>query len=259
MPFESVRFGKPDKDGRIRKVFVSGDWLTSAGSDEDAIEYPLIMPGEELTALNAPRGAVFYYTGLRQAYPLAKIDAIFDTAQSNAEVQLFQLSNIRNGFHSATIFKHFGGFKSKREKKEYEEQIQKLIGAENANSTFIIDMDQDLKDTDLFEQLPSNNNDTLFDSTTNNILGTILQHFNVPPSLMGVFSDGAVFTQANILEDFHYMNLRTQGDRRILERAFKSLGINDSLIIEKNARNSVNIGGTEGTPPIEPEPRPGED
>ena len=222
------------------------------------------MPGEELDAITAPNGAVFYYTGLRQEYPLAKIDAIFDTAQANAEVQLFQLSNIRNGFHSATIFIHYGGFKSKKEEARYKENIQELIGAENANSTFIIDMDEDLKDTDLFEQLPANNNDTLFDSTTRNILATILQHFNVPPSLMGVTSDGAVFTQADIMEDFAYMNLRTQADRRTLERAFKALGINESEIKEKETKQQTNGGDIPEpgeapaiTPP-EPEPQPAE-
>lgn len=266
LPFETVRYAKPEKDGRIKYVYVSPNWLTEGQNDQEAEKYPLIMPGEKLDALNAPNGAIFYYTGLRQEYPLAKVDAIFDTAQANAEVQLFQLSNIRNGFHSATIFKHYGGFKSKKEEQRYKDNIQELIGAENANSTFIIDMDEDLKDTDLFEQLPANNNDTLFDSTTGNILATILQHFNVPPSLMGVTSDGAVFTQANILDDYTYMNLRTLGDRRIIERAFKALGINESPIKEKEAKqpdqnggDTTDPGGAEETPPAEPELGPGED
>ena len=264
LPFETVRFAKPKDGGRITSVFVAPNWALVNANGDEAKEYPLIMPGQELTALDAPNGAVFYYTGLRQEYPLAKIDAIFDTAQANAEVQLFQLSNIRNGFHAATIFKHYGGFKSKKEEARYKENIQELIGAENANSTFIIDMDEDLKDTELFEQLPANNNDTLFDSTTRNILGTILQHFNVPPSLMGVTSDGAVFTQADIMEDFAYMNLRTQADRRILERAFKSLGINETEIIEKETKQQTNGGDISDTgeaPAIEtpePEPEPAE-
>jgi len=235
IPFEQVRFGKPKKiNDRIKEAYISPDWSMIGQNGIEAERYPLIMPGEDLNALNSPKGALFYYTGLRQIYPLSRIDAIFDTAQANAEVQLFQLSNIRNGFHAATIFKHFGGFESKKEEKEYKEQIEELIGAENANSTFIIDMDEDLRDTQLFEQLPANNNDTLFDSTTRNITAAILQHFNVPPSLMGVFSEGAVFTQDNILEDFKYMNLRTENDRRVLERIFSSLGIIDAPILEKD-------------------------
>lgn len=254
LPFETVRFKTPKEGERISAVFVCADWAKEGQNPDKITEYPLIMPGEDLDALIAPNGAVFYYTGLRQEYPISKIDAVFDSAQANAEVQLFQLSNIRNGFHAATIFKHFGGFKSKKEKRDYEANIQELIGAENANSTFIIDMDEDLKDAELFEQLPANNNDTLFDSTTRNVLNTILQHFNVPPSLMGVTSDGAVFTQANILEDYTYMNLRTQGDRRTIERAFKGLGINESKIIVKNAGNILESGGAPGAPAIEPEP-----
>ena len=254
LPFETVRFAKPEKDGRIKFVYVSQSWLTEGANGGEATKYPMIMPGEELDALKAPKGAVFYYTGLRQEYPLAGVDAIFDSAQANAEVQLFQLSNIRNGFHAATIFKHYGGFKSKKEKQDYKDQIQKLIGAENANSTFIIDLDQDLKDTELFEQLPANNNDTLFDSTTRNVLATILQHFNVPPSLMGVTSEGAVFTQDNIMEDYKYMNLRTQGERRIIERAFKALGINESLIIEKNGGDLSDTGGAPEITPPQSEP-----
>ena len=260
LQFETIRFAKPDQDGRIRSVFVAPDWVHLTDLDTEAVEYPLMIAGEDLDAINSPRGAVFYYTGLRQEYPLAKLDAIFDTAQPNAEVQLFQLSNIRNSFLSATIFKHYGGFKSKAEENRFKQMIQDLIGAENANSTFILDLDEDLKDTELFEQLPANNNDTLFDSTTRNILSTVLQHFNVPPSLMGVFSEGAVFTQADIMEDFNYMNLRTQADRRTLERAFKSLGINESEIKEKETKQPedgesiLNTGGAPEPPPPEPEP-----
>jgi len=214
LPFETVRYNKPNKSGRITKVSVCQDWREQNHNKEMKIEeYPLIMFGEDLNSINSPKGAVLYYTGLRQEYPLSKMDAVFDTAEANAEVQLFQLSNIRNGFHSATIFKHIGGFANDKEKQEYEANIQELIGAENANSTFVIDLDEDIKDTQLFEQLPSNNNDTIFDSTTRNILNSILQHFNVPPSLMGVSSEGAVFTQSNILDDFKYMIQRFRDKR----------------------------------------------
>jgi hypothetical protein len=268
IPFEQVRFEKPAKvNDPIKGVYLCADWSQEGINGIEAERYPLIMPGEDLNALNSPRGAVFYYTGLRQVYPLSKIDAVFDTAQANTETQIFQLSNIRNGFHSATIFKHFGEFESKKEENDYKEQLQELIGAENANSTFIIELDEDLRDAQLFEQLPANNNDTLFDSTIRNITSTILQHFNVPPSLMGVFSEGAVFTQDNILEDFKYMNLRTQNERRILERNFELLGINETPIIIKdpdingndqenepineNGNNPPNPGATPGDPPAE--------
>lgn len=239
IPFEWVRFAKPGKDGRIKHVYVSNQWEVIGANGEEAKRYPLITPGEEISAMDAPEGAIMYFTGLRQQYPVSRMDAVFDSAQADAEVQTFELSNINNGFLSATIFKHFGGFKSKREREKYQENISELIGAENANSVFIIDLDEDLKDSELFEQLPANNNDTLFDSTVRNILNRILQHFNVPPSLMGVTSDGAVFTQADISKDFNYMNERTSSDRKILERIFKALEINESLITVK----SIDDGG----------------
>ena len=56
---------------------------------------------------------------------------IFDTAQADAAVQTFEFSNINNGFLSATIFKHYGGFKTPKEKEAFTDNITEFIGAEN--------------------------------------------------------------------------------------------------------------------------------
>ena len=253
IPFEWIRYAKTEKDGRIKDVYVSNQWSALGSSVENAQKYPLILPGEALDSLNAPSGAIFYYTGLRQQYPLARMDAIFDTAQADAGVQTFEFSNINNGFLSATIFKHYGGFKSDKERQKFADNVQKFIGAENANSVFVVDIDEELKDAELFEQLPANNNDSLFDSTVRNIINRVLQHLRLPVSLMSVTSDGAVFTQQNISDDVMLMNERTESDRKVIERVFKALEINDSLIIEKELKvnnESDSISQPGGAPPV---------
>ena len=264
IPFEWVRFEKPKNEGEIENVYVSNNWQTiGASGHQEAKKYPLILPGQDLDSIKAPDGAIMYFTGLRQEYPLSRMDAIFDTAQADAQVQTFEYSNINNGFLSATIFKKYGAFKSEKEKEQYKAQIAELIGAENANSVFIITMDEDLKDAQLFEQLPANNNDTLFDSTVRNITNRVLQHLSVPPGLMSVTSDGAVFTQQNLSDDVRLMNERTASDRNMLERIFKSLGINESKIKVKSIENGgENISDSGGAPPAQPtigEPRSEED
>jgi len=65
---------------------------------------------------------------------------------------------------------------------------------------------------------------------------------------MGVAPEGAVFTVTELPGSFTYMNLRTQADRKILERFFNRF-LSVGTIIVNSFENSLTTEQAEATEP----------
>ena len=226
IPFEFCRLGLPNKLGISEDVKVSNNWEsanfamidTEGGDLEDIQTFPLWRP---LDTPISNRGAIFYFSDLGAGrYPLCSFDPILDNAQSDAEIQLFEVNNLINGFHSGTIFKHIGPFEDDRAEDRFKEKIDQMLGAKGGASSMLVTMDEAIADRPLVETLAANNNDTLFSQTTINIRNRVIQFFNIPGGLFAIAPEGSVFTVTELGSSFVYMNLRTQNDRKILERFF---------------------------------------
>ena len=258
VPFEYVRLGLPDKNGLSNDVKISNNWQTinaldmENGWDEHLQTFPL---WKAFNFKATSKGAIFYFSELGPArYPLCSFDPILDNAQSDAENQLFELNNLVNGFHSGTIFKHYGPFENDRAKDRFLDQINTMLGAKGGNSSMVVEVDEALENANLVEALPANNNDTLFTQTTNNIRDRVQQFFNIPGGLLAISPTGSVFTVTELGASFVYMNLRTKNDRRILERFF-NLFIGAGLIITNSFEGDQMIDQTPEPAPV-PEPTP---
>jgi hypothetical protein len=196
VPFEYVRLGLPNKDGISKDVKVSNNWeysnisLMQEGFDENIHEFPLYKKGKRYGA----KGAILYYSDLgRGRYPLCSFDPLLDNAQSDASCITFELSNLLNGFHSGTIFKHYGPFENDRAKDLFLDQIKTMTGPSGAASSMVVEVDEALENANLVEQIPATNNSDLFTQTTINIRNRVLQFFNIPSGIFGVAAEGAVF------------------------------------------------------------------
>ena len=208
VPFGYIRLGLPDNTGFSKDCKISNNWESvnsrdfSDGWDENIQTFPLWQPfGFSPTS----KGAIFYYSDLGPAkYPLCSFDPILDNAQSDAENQLFELNNLINGFHSGTIFKHFGPFENDRAKDRFLEQIKSMTGAKGGNSSMVLEVDETIAAAAMVEVLPANNNDTLFTQTTINIRDRVQQFFNIPGGLLAVSPTGSVFT---VTESVSYTHL----------------------------------------------------
>ena len=91
IPFEFVRFGLPDSNGKHKDVKVSNNWEQNPDVDKGnrikPTRYNIFNP---LTAaeetLSGGKGQVLYYTGVKDKYPLTTYDVINDTGRSDAEI-----------------------------------------------------------------------------------------------------------------------------------------------------------------------------
>lgn len=224
VPFEYCRLGLPNAAGVSDDVKVSNNWENSNqllidDGDENGIQtFPLWKP---FNFVPTSKGAIYYYSDLGfSRYPLCSFDPILDNAQSDAEIQIFEVNNLINGFHSGNIFKHPGPFENDRMKDKFLESITAMTGTRGGNSSMILEVDEAIIDTVLVESIPANNNDTLFLQTSKNIRNRVMQYFNIPGGVFGVAPEGSVFTVTELANSYVYMNLRTKNDRRTIERFY---------------------------------------
>jgi len=244
VPFEFIRLGLANQNGIIRDVRVSNNWEQASDDlpTSDINERRFLLfdhAGNGREALTTAKGMVLYVTPKKNKYPLSTIDAIVETCQSDFELQQFELGNITNGFLSMSVFKYPTSGDTESEEKELTEKLNALRGARNANSVIVVGMDEDYENKELVEQIPANNNDSLFINTTLNVKNRILQNHNISSSLMGMLPAGALFTAQQIADDFTFQNLITKDTRNNIERQFDKLGLNLGKIIPNQFESSL--------------------
>jgi len=231
--FEFCRLGLANQKGIIKDVKVSNNWENSNGeilpdsSKVSPVKYKLFDPrtnGEE--ALKNQKGMLWYSVPKKNHYPLSSLDAIIETCHSDQELAQFELGNLVNGFLSMSVFKFPTGGDTEVEEEELKKKLNGLKGAKNANSIIVAAIDEDSEFSgNLVEQIPANNNDTLFIQTTLNVKNRILQNYALPAGLMGMLPEGSVFTATQLADEFTYMNLRVKDARTMISKHFEKMGL----------------------------------
>lgn len=250
IPFDYVRLGIPNQSGRISYCRVSNNWegINEMKLPQDlrtSKRYRLYNPQTMAQDAISGRGQVFYYSPKKNSYPLSSIDPIIETAQSDAELQYYELANIVNGFIGLSIFKYPGTGDLTDEEENIKQKLQQFQGSRNANSILVAGIDEDFTG-DLIEQIPANNNDTLFINTTLNVKNRILQNFALPAGLMGMLPEGAVFTATQLADDYTYMNLRTKDQRNVIARQMQKLGFSFGQIVPNQFESSQMLNNENG-------------
>ena len=235
--FRHVRLGVPTKEGEITYCKVSVDWEDQLPRSlkPKTITYP-IWPGTPEEALDIVsswdvesygefNGFIYYWTPRKNTYPLSTIDSVIDSSQTNAEIQLFELAGVQNGFLGATLLKHPGKIESNEERARINQMVASIRGAENANSVVLWEV-PDGYDTAVLEQFPANDQDKLFLNTNKTTVNRIVQTLAIPPSLLGIMPENSFFNMTEIEDSYKYYNVRTNNRRKQLARIFEDLGSN---------------------------------
>jgi hypothetical protein len=222
IPFKYVRYGLPDKNGKHVDVKVSVNWegdqlKTSARGTEEIKTFPLWdsgLPGEE--------GFVLYVTPQKDKYPRAVSDPILDSAQADAELQVFELGGIQNGFHGLNVFKYPGKIEDDAERRLVEAKLKEFTGSDGANSTMLVETSPDFNGN-IIETIAANNNDKLFELTLKNIRDRILMVYAMPHSILGIQPESGMFNTEQLEEAYLYYNVKTKDGRMQIEEVFNML------------------------------------
>lgn len=262
--FKYVRLGAPDKFGKIKTAKINVDWEEQlpANLKPKTLTYPIWINKEHAKALienwdfasqGEFPGFLFYWTPKKNQYPLCSVDAVLDSSQTNAEIQIFELAGVQNGFLGATILKHQGKIADDQERNRLNNLVGTIQGAENANSVVVWEV-PDGYDGEVLEQFPANNQDTLFENTNRTTVNRIVQTLAIPPSLLGIMPENSFFNMQEIEDSYKYFNVRTNNRRTILARIFNDLGKDFVTPVEFGGIVKQQFDGGITTPPPAPTP-----
>lgn len=134
-------------------------------------------------------------------YPIPSYSTANNWIFLDGEMSHFHKSNIQN-----SIFPSFAMFfpkkpQSEEEKNMIKDSISKLKGAENAGKAAAF-FANDKEDLPSIEALPINNNDQLFNQTTESIENKICQAHTIDPILMGIRVSGKLGSGTDIKQAY---------------------------------------------------------
>jgi len=233
IPFEYCRFGLPDKNGNIDTIAYSTNWerdYDKEGKTRVIEYYPVFNPSsvmeeaELVGGIQNHKGQILYRTKQKNQYPKATFDSVFEHAQTQAEIAVYALSNVVNGFTAGHIFLYPGKFENDTEAHAFKKRMQDHKGAMGANSMMIIEAGSgDIKGDNLLLKTDQQNNDKLFEFTLNWIEKAMLQCYGMPSEIIGKLPDTGLFNKQQIEDAYTYFNAVTRDVRTEISQDFKKL------------------------------------
>lgn len=233
IPFEFIRFGLRDKEGKITHLAYSANWERDgrSGNDQAICFYPKFNPDpnvvlaemERAGGISKYKGQIIYHTPEDDQYPLATFDAVWDDAQVQNEVGLFKIGNTQNSFLATLAILYPGEFSSTQEEQDFKDLIANKSGSRNAGTRIgLQDKTGERKASDIFQSLTPENLDKLFEYTETSVKANIIESEAFPQILLGKSPTG-LFAQGDIEEAYTYVNAITRNRRLELSEFFATL------------------------------------
>jgi hypothetical protein len=235
---EDVRIGKADSTGYSGKFIVYDNWDKSKSKRIEKKDFKIIdrfnpaptvidAQVEAAGGWNRYKGQILHVNSdFGELYADSDVDAVIFDADSEHQAAVFKNTGLRKGFFGAKLFVT-KPFQSDMERKDFEKTIQDLKGSENSSGVLLLEanMESDnLAEHILIQNIDTNINDKLFESTENSASRNIRKAFGVP-SILIEDSDNSIFGQSGELliqaKVMHWQNKAEE--RNTITEAFQLL------------------------------------
>jgi hypothetical protein len=231
------RLGVPDENGNVREIKYSTNWEDNPDkeleNERTIYTFDVFNPKAEVVAnqikkaggIRSYKGQIFYSTELENTYPAVLFDPVLDDVQTEAEIKLYNLRQLQNGFSSRGIFIYPGEPETETEKKKIINKVNEHSGAANAgNSLVLFNANPELIDPKtIFHPIETPNVDVMYKETRRAAKENIFEVFAIPTALTGISPDGGVFNSEDIANAFRAYNAVTTEDRAVLQNDFWTL------------------------------------
>jgi hypothetical protein len=230
------RLGLPDERGNVSEIKYNINWemdsLKTPYPVFEAQTYPVFNPDPTIVKAQMDEcgwqnytGQILYWTPKPGVYPKCRFDAVFDNAQTQAEIGVAELYGIQNKFSAQHIFKYPGKFETTQKYKEFQDKISEFKGAEGTNSMMVVEnpAGENGQELNLIESIQMQNTDKMYEFTSKDVRNAIRETLAIPAPILGQLPENGMFNQQQIEDSYKYVNAMTQGDRDQLERVFKKL------------------------------------
>jgi hypothetical protein len=231
-----TRFGLPDEDGIHFDIKVNNNWERNPQKNLhqywNIYEYPVFNPDPEVVkqqieyyGVDDYPGQVLFFTVKPGVYPEATFDAVFDQAQTQAELGIFDLNAVQQGFTATTIFKYPGTFEDEADEREFTKGLAPNKGSAGANSIIVVEDPNGVHrgQGTLVESLQLPNVDRIHENTEKTVKHAIRENFSMPAEILGMMPESGMFNKEQMNDAFIYYNDVVQTSRDRISRQFKKI------------------------------------
>ena len=231
--FMFCRFGLPDRFGNVCDIKYNNNWEMDYNKVIDRLfqidEYPVFNPDPNVVKAQIQQygfdkypGQILLWTPKPGIYPAASFDPVFDNAQTQSEIGVYELYAVQNDFGIEKIFKYPGTFEDEDKKREFKRRLDAHKGPKGAKSTMVVENPTG-QELNLIESIQMQNTDKMFEFTSKNVKNAIRESMAVPAPIIGQLPENGMFNQEQIKDSYTYFNALTRGHRNQIERVFKKI------------------------------------
>jgi hypothetical protein len=238
LPCTDVRIGLKDSTGYSGKYVVYNNWDRSKEKSVKKEDFQLIdrfnpnpkvieAQVEKAGGWNKYKGQVLHLNSdFSDTYSLSDLDCAILPADSEHKADIFTNTALNKGFIGQKLF-ITKPFPSEEEREDFIKTIEDLKGSENSSGVLLLESDAAsdvLSEQMLIQNIDTNINDKLFDSTEEKAKQKIIDAFGIPNILVNN-SDNSIFGQSGELlktaKLMHWEN--REEERNIIIEAFQTI------------------------------------
>lgn len=264
LEFAFCRLGIPDEEGNVTDIKYFHNWERDYNKTLhhvfDPQSYPVFNPDPTVVKAQIEEygwdqypGQILYWTPKPGVYPKCAFDPVFDDAQAQSEIGIFQLAGIQNKFSAQHIFKYPGRFESEEKGRQFKADMKKLTGAE-ANGSMMVVENPSGETGDgpgsLIESIQMQNTDKMHEFTSKNVKNAIRESMAVPAPILGQLPESGMFNKEQIEESYTYFNEVTSKHREEVSEALQEILMywNTPVTVSSFAVLPLQYGAVLGSP-----------
>lgn len=237
IPYSMCRIGKKDSKEYYGKIVVSPKGWGKDLKKEDIRVFDVYNPNPEVIQAQVDKaggwdqykGQIFFFKfGIGTSYPKSLVETAFDFADTESQLGKYYSGTTRRGFTDTNIIRH-RKFDDLKDQKEFDDNVKKVSGFENASSVLILqdDWDDEREKTGNFK----------FDTIKTDVRAEKFAHFetssanyirkafkNIPPQLVDYVAGKLGNTSGeDLIKAQSIYNAIISRDQEELELAFAEL------------------------------------
>ena len=178
-----IRVGKSDEFDRIKEFWFSNDWMNARGKYK-----PTELPAFDL---NTEEGSqIWFYKTYQPSqfyYPVNSWIGCRVAAECQTEVFNYHINNLRNGYHSGTIFSMNNGVPSAEERTNIYRHLEDKFTSTNNAGNLIVTFSDDKDHEPTVIPIANNASPEMFSTLNETLQQAILTSVRISnPSLLGI-------------------------------------------------------------------------
>jgi len=169
------------------------------------------------------KGQILWFsTAGYETYPLSPFDPVIEDVETDAEVKIGKLKNVRTNFMASQMIRYRGKFESEQAKQAFIDSLEEFQGNENAGNLMLVELEDGQADFDVVP-FTIQEFDKKWEFTERSVQENIIRALQQPQVLSTMSVAGKLGTSSEIEDAKAFYNDITADDRLVIEEEFTRL------------------------------------